>query len=207
MSVLDTLEICFSANLNGVGRPAETRSPGGLAGCPRRASAHRRVFQRGRRSLPRRSEAGLSGAAPSVQARASEAPSGRRRRFPRRRLPRASMARRRRTRFPRESARARRPAQGAANAVSTGARFDGGAASARSSGRALSNGFAAGIRDGGGAVNSAVNAIVNSATRRIRSLLSIHSPSGRARAGRVLWRRLRRGHRRIGSGFGARRAR
>jgi len=49
--------------------------------------------------------------------------------------------------------------------------------SGRTYGRALSDGFAAGVRSGSGAVDAAVSAMVGSATRKIRSLLSIHSPS------------------------------
>lgn len=44
-------------------------------------------------------------------------------------------------------------------------------------GRALSDGLAAGIRSGQSGVNAAVSSIVNAATKKIRSLLSIHSPS------------------------------
>ena len=69
------------------------------------------------------------------------------------------------------------PALAAAKAVADSARFEGGAAAARSAGRALSEGFAAGIRDRAGSVNAAVRAMVSAATGRIRSLLSIHSPS------------------------------
>lgn len=56
-------------------------------------------------------------------------------------------------------------------------RLSGLSGSGRIYGRALSDGFAAGVRSGSGAVDKAVSAMVNSATRRIRSLLSIHSPS------------------------------
>ena len=69
------------------------------------------------------------------------------------------------------------PALAAAKAVADSARFEGGTAAARSAGRALSEGFAAGIRDRAGSVNAAVRAMVSAATGRIRSLLSIHSPS------------------------------
>jgi len=61
--------------------------------------------------------------------------------------------------------------------VAGSADFSGGTARARSAGRQLANGFAAGIRDRNGAVQAAVSSMVSAATRKIRSLLDIHSPS------------------------------
>lgn len=54
---------------------------------------------------------------------------------------------------------------------------NGGVSAAKRAGTALTDGFAVGIRSGQGAVGSAVASIVNSATRKIRTMLSIHSPS------------------------------
>ena len=68
-------------------------------------------------------------------------------------------------------------ANAAALAVSKNADFSGGTAQARTAGRQLANGFAAGIRDRNGAVQAAVSSMVGAATRKIRSLLDIHSPS------------------------------
>lgn len=65
----------------------------------------------------------------------------------------------------------------ASRAVAASADFSGGSAQARSAGRQLANGFAAGIRDRSGTVQAAVSSMVNAATRKIRSLLQIHSPS------------------------------
>ena len=55
--------------------------------------------------------------------------------------------------------------------------FLSGAAGARSAGYQMSSGFASGIRSGRSAITSAVSSVVNSALKRMRSLLSIHSPS------------------------------
>lgn len=55
--------------------------------------------------------------------------------------------------------------------------FLSGTAGARSAGRQLSSGFASGIRSGKSGIISAVSSVVNSALSRMRSLLSIHSPS------------------------------
>lgn len=68
-------------------------------------------------------------------------------------------------------------ASDASRDVAASADFSGGAAQARSAGRQLANGFAAGVRDRNGAVQAAVSSMVNAATRKIRSLLAIHSPS------------------------------
>lgn len=73
----------------------------------------------------------------------------------------------------------RSAAAAAARQVSAAASFsDAGAVSAAySAGAALGQGFANGISSKHGAVMSAVNRIVNAAISRIRSALSIHSPS------------------------------
>ena len=180
MSVLDTLEICFSANLNGVDAQLNALA-GQLGGLSSAALAAQGAFSGAGAQLAAALGGGFAGAVPAIQAQvsgagmqlaaslgAAAAPA---------RAQGAAMA----TAFSAGIQSGASAAASAANSVSTGARFDGGMASARSSGRALASGFAAGIRDGSSAVNSAVNAIVNSATRRIRSLLSIHSPSRVAR--------------------------
>lgn len=68
---------------------------------------------------------------------------------------------------------------GAARQVSSAAQFSnaGALAAAHSAGAALGQGFANGIAGKYGTVMSAVNRIVNAAISRIRSALSIHSPS------------------------------
>ena len=48
---------------------------------------------------------------------------------------------------------------------------------AKSAGRQMAEGFASGIRSGRSVVTSAVESVVNSALRRMKSLLQIHSPS------------------------------
>jgi len=48
---------------------------------------------------------------------------------------------------------------------------------AKSAGYQMSSGFASGIRSGKSVITSAVSSVVNSALKRMRSLLSIHSPS------------------------------
>lgn len=131
MSVLETLEICFSANLNGVDEKLNglVGQLNGLSGAVNGAGL---AFAEGFRS-------GFLAGMPAVRAMMS--------------------------------------GSGAEAAGLFAAGALGGVASARSSGRALTDGFAAGIRSGQSGVSAAVNAIVGAATRRIRSLLSIHSPS------------------------------
>ena len=52
-----------------------------------------------------------------------------------------------------------------------------GVSGAKIAGYQMSSGFASGIRSGQSVITSAVSSVVNSALRRMRSLLSIHSPS------------------------------
>jgi len=128
MSTLETLEICFAANLNGVDEQLNllTARLGGLSTAALSAGLHGQTFAQ---QFAAGILAGASGAA-----------------------------------F-------------AASRLSAAANLTGGTENAVLSGYALSAGFASGIRSGSGIVGAAVSAIVNTATRRIRSLLSIHSPS------------------------------
>lgn len=125
MSTLDTLELCFSANLNGVDAQLN-------ALCGQLGTVSDAALECGR-TLSSRFGAGILSGMPTAAA--------------------------------------------AARTVAESAKLDGALAQARSAGAALSAGFASGIRSGSGAMNAAVSAMVQSATRKIRSLLSIHSPS------------------------------
>lgn len=180
MSVLDTLEICFSANLNDVDAQLNALA-GQLGGLSSAALAAQGAFSGAGAQLAAALGGGFAGAVPAVQTQVSGAGTQLAASLGAAAAPARAQGAAMATAFSAGIQSGASAAASVANSVSTGARFDGGTASARSSGRALANGFAAGIRDGSSAVNSAVNAIVNSATRRIRSLLSIHSPSRVAR--------------------------
>lgn len=132
MSVLDTLEICFQANLNGVDSQLRGISDQltGLSGTVRGAEGDMR---RAGRTMMSALSAGIR--AGGAQAAA------------------------------------------AASSVARSLRFDGGASAAQSAGRNLAIGFASGIRSGSGAVGAAASALAQTALRRMRSTLAIHSPS------------------------------
>lgn len=156
LSVLDTLEICFSANLSGVDAQLEGLSGQlrGLSGAAlETAGAMRPVGDRMVSALRSALTAGLPGVRQDgdrlIASLRSALTAG---------LPAI-----------------RREGGSAAAQFASGAR--GGVAGASSAGLALSKGLAAGIRSGKGAVGSAVASVVNAALSRMRSLLAIHSPS------------------------------
>ena len=176
MSVLDTLEICFTANLDGVDAQLEglIGRLDGLSGAIRGAgddmSGAGGALMSGLQSgmaagLPAlRSLATAIGAETAVRLGAAQ---------PVARSQGMAMV----IAFSGGVGLGAQGAADAARSVSLAADFGGGAANAKSAGYALSAGFAAGIRSGSGAVGAAVSAIVSAATSRIRSLLAIHSPS------------------------------
>lgn len=134
MSVLDTLEICFQANLDGVDAQLDA-----LSGNLNAVSAA---------SL--RADLGLRAAGQGLS---------------------DGLAR---------SLRSANPALrllGANAAASYAQGVRAGVSDLESAGRALTDGFARGVGSRSGAVSAAVRRMANSATRLLRSLLSIHSPS------------------------------
>lgn len=176
MSVLETLEICFEANLNGVDARlnALTKQLGGLSGA---ALEFKGAMQRAGDTWTKALSGGFAKALPALKAQMA----GMGAQAAREMGAAAGEIARQGTSLAQAFAAGVRTgtagARSAARAVSQSARFDGGASQARSAGRALSDGFAAGIRDRSGAVNAAVSAMVGSATKKIRAALSIHSPS------------------------------
>ena len=156
MSVLDTLEICFSANLGGVDAQLE-----GLAGQLRGLSGAASEAAGGMRPAGERMIAELRGALaagmPGVQGDGARLV--------------ASL----RTALASGQSAIRQAGAGAAAQYAAGARA--GTSGASSAGLALSRGLASGIRSGSGTVGAAVSAVVGSALSRMRSLLAIHSPS------------------------------
>lgn len=158
MSVLDTLEICFQANLGGAEAQlnALAQRLGALDGAAQTAD---RALAEAGSGMARSLGSGFLGAMPELKRRIGAAGQDWSARLG-------------------QGILSGRASVGAAAKQLAGAvRFDGSAAAAKSAGRALSEGFAAGIRERSGSVRAAVSAMVSSATQRIRSLLSIHSPS------------------------------
>ena len=180
MSVWETLEICFSANLNGVDAQLNALA-GQLSGLPAAARQSQAAFAGAGAQMASALGTGFAGRLPALQSQLGAVAAQASASLSAAIAPARTQGGATTTAFAQGVLAGASEAVSAAHGVSEEARFDGGVASARSSGRALSNGFAAGIRDGSSAVNSAVNAIVSSATRKIRSLLSIHSPSRVAR--------------------------
>lgn len=134
MSVLDTLEICFQANLDGVDAQLDALSGNlnAVSAASLRADLGLRAAGQGLSDGLARS---IRGANPALRLLGTAA----------------------------------------AQSYAQGARI--GISDSESAGRALSDGFARGISARSGAVNAAVRRMANSATRLLRSLLSIHSPS------------------------------
>ena len=176
MSVLDTLEICFSANLGGVDAQLNALA-GQLKDLSGVAAGSESALSSAGRQLATALGAGFAQALPALQAQAAAVASQTAPFFGSASTTAGTQGKNTATAFSSGISSGASGASAAARSVATGTRFDGGVSSAKSSGRALADGFAAGIRSGSSAVNAAVSAIVNSATRKIRSLLSIHSPS------------------------------
>lgn len=128
MSVLDTLELCFQANLNGVDGALSALS-NQLQTLSASAESTKKRFSKAGRDMMAAMAKSVSGSGGQVRQ--------------------------------------------AADRVMRSIRTDG----ARSAGVRLASGFAAGIRSGQGAVGAAAMLLANTALKKLRSALQIHSPS------------------------------
>ena len=158
MSAFETLELCFTANLSGVDSQLNSLISR-LDGLSASVGNSERVLADVGRGMARGLKDGYAEGLPAVAEKI--AASGAQMRGWLTQAVTAAGPDAQGERF------ARMFAQGAQGQVSA----------AKSAGAALTSGFASGIRSGKGAVGSAVSAIVSSATAKIRSMLSIHSPS------------------------------
>jgi len=156
MSVLETLEICFQANLSGV-----TEQLNGLqaqlGGVSDRAMAAAQAFRPAGAAMAAQLARGIASGRAGVTGQAGALASG---------LTAALSA-----------GRAGAAREGAASASGFASAVKGGASGAKNAGAQLSGGMAAGIRSGRSAVTAAVDSVVSAALSRMRSRLKIHSPS------------------------------
>lgn len=176
MSVLDTLEICFTANLDGVDAQLEglIGQLDGLSGAIRGAGDD---MSGAGGALMSGLQSGMAAGLPALRSLAEAMGAETARRLGAAQPEARSQGKMMADAFSGGVGLGVQGAAEAARSVSLAADFGGGSANAKSAGYALSAGFAAGIRSGSGTVGAAVNAIVSAATSRIRSLLAIHSPS------------------------------
>lgn len=178
MSTLETLEICFQANLGGVDEQLE-RLAGQLDALDGAALKSGGALETAGRGLAEKLGEGFSSALPGL--RQKLVGTGRDMGMWLETAARSSGAdasgRMLSERFGSGVLSGAGQAGAAARTVAMSAKFDGGAGAAKNAGQMLSEGFAAGIKSRSGAVNAAASAMVAAATRKIRSMLSIHSPS------------------------------
>ena len=160
MSVLETLEICFEANLSGVTKQLDGLGAQ-LSGVSAQAMAAAASFRPVGAAMSAQLAGGIESGRAGVIAQGAAAVSG---------LLTALGAG-----AAGAASEGKSAAQGYAQAVK------GGVPGAQSAGRQLSAGMAAGVRSGKSAVTSAVSAVVNAALSKMRSMLQIHSPSKVAR--------------------------
>ena len=156
MSVLETLEICFTANLSGVTGQLE-----GLGALLKAVGAQSLqtagVFRTVGAATAQNLAQGLASGSGGVTAQAASLASG---------LTAAL-----------SQGRAGALLEGAAAAVGYASAVKGGVSGAKSAGAQLSAGMASGIKSGKSKVTSAVSQVVSAALSKMRAMLDIHSPS------------------------------